>query len=89
MDGLTKGLEFLGGVLIIMAAIVCAVWLGLFVFFIGGIQDIVDQVNAQQAEAGPIAWGIIKILCATSVAGISFWVGVFLGGAMIADSLDK
>jgi len=63
------------GVIMIIAGLVLGVYLGLYVMFIGGIIDIVDEINAVTADGGAIAWGIVKICFASLVGTLS---GLFL-----------
>jgi hypothetical protein len=74
------------GLLLMVAAIFCGLYVGLWVFFIGGIVDIIDEIKSPEFTSGfPIAWGILKIFL-SSVAGWTVAIVMFCLGFVLADS---
>ena len=55
-------MKFFFGAFLMLADIVLGVYVGLWVCFIGGIVDIINQLKGS-VDALTIAWGIIKICC--------------------------
>lgn len=65
----------LAGVIAI-ATICLAVWIGIFVMFVPGVEQIVDGFQAEpEADGWMIGLGLVRCLLATTVAGATFWVG--------------
>lgn len=56
------------GFLMVLGGIALGTYVGLYVCFIGGIIDIIQQIKAPVLDAGIVAWGIAKIVLA-SIAG--------------------
>jgi hypothetical protein len=53
----------------ILAGIALGIYVGLWVCFIGGIVDIINQVKATDTDALTVAWGIAKIVLAGFAGG--------------------
>lgn len=71
-------------VLIGIAGVCVAVYLGLVVMFIGGVQALVDAAQESPVSGGSVAWGVARILLATTVAGLTVATSVGLA-LLIAD----
>lgn len=69
-------------ILIFFAGIILGLWLGLWVMFIGGIEQIVDGINVEPADGTDIAWGIVRIIFAAGIGWGSFLL-CFLVSAML------
>ena len=67
------------GTLIILLSIVGALYLGGWVMFIGGIADIVDAIQKDPVEGVDIGVGILKIIFASFVGAVVFFVFSFVG----------
>lgn len=71
----------------ILAAVVAivgvalSIYFGIVVMFVGGVSQIVDEINADTADGAQIAWGILRIAFAS--AGFGFGVFISLGLAAI------
>lgn len=63
-----------------LVLIVFAVYLGLWVCFIGGIVDVINEIKAPVTTSGGVAWGIFKVV----ITGIVTAIGVIAGGALSA-----
>ena len=72
------------GIAVILAGIVLAVWLGLWICFVGGIVDVVEAFLADSFPALAFAIGVVKVVCASFVGWCSFMISVVLGGGIIA-----
>jgi len=70
------------GFLLCVLALVLVIWLDLIIFFIGGINQVIDGFDANPNSVHDIVWGFIKVLLFTgfgSVAG--FFIG--MGGLVL------
>jgi hypothetical protein len=63
------------GMIIIVCGIGLGLYVGLWVCFVGGVIDVIEQVRAVELSASVTAWGIAKII----FAGL---IGFILGGSV-------
>lgn len=63
-----------------LAVIGYAVYLGLWVCFIGGIIDLINQIKAIETSSGTVAFGVLKIVCAGTITVIVSLIGVMIAG---------
>lgn len=63
-----------------LAVIGYAIYLGLWVCFIGGIVDLINQIKADETSSGTVAWGILKIVCAGTITVIVSLIGGIIAG---------
>lgn len=54
-------MKYLVGAILILVGIALAIYIGVFVFFIGGIEDMVDGAKANPTDGGRIAWGAAQV----------------------------
>jgi hypothetical protein len=74
------------GVVLIIAGLVLGVYLGLWVMFVGGIEQIIDGVQAEpDANGGDIAWGIVRIFFAGAIGTITAVIIGGIGGLFLSD----
>lgn len=71
-------MRYLIGVVVGVAGVAASAYVGVVVFFIGGIEQIVDGVNAHPADGSKIAWGIVKIVAYDSIAGLGIILAIVL-----------
>ena len=71
------------GVILIVAGISLAVYVGVWWAFIGGIVQAIDGVKATPTDAWEIAYGIVRIVFAGFLGTITAVVAVFPGWAML------
>lgn len=71
------------GVILILLGLVAALYLGLWVCFIGGIVAIIEQVKAPELNAFTVALGVARVFFATFVGTISLYAGLIPGYLMI------
>lgn len=55
-----------------IVGVALSIYFGIVVMFVGGVSQIVDEVNADTANGAEIAWGILRIV----FAGTGFAAGV-------------
>lgn len=70
------------GIVLIIGGGFLALYIGGWVFFVGGIVDVIEQIRAPELEAVAVAVGIAKVIFAgfTGVAifVVSLLIGLFL-----------
>ena len=71
------------GICLIVVGVGLGLYVGLWLCFIGGIVQIVDAVKATPTEGMDIAIGIVKIVFAGFAGGVSAFVAVIPGMAML------
>lgn len=74
-------MKYILGVLFILAGVVLGFYVGFYILFIGGIVAVVDGAKANPTDAGRIAFGLVRIFCASAVGGIIFWACAGVGAA--------
>ena len=73
------------GVMLILAGIALGLYLGVWVCFIGGIVDIIDQIKAPELSAMAVAWGVVKIVFASLVGWLAALILILPGWGMVTD----
>jgi len=74
------------GLLMVLGGIVLGAYVGLWVCFIGGIVDIINQVKAEEVNALAVAWGVVKIVFASFAGTVSAILLILPGAALLKDS---
>ncbi len=72
-------------VALIIAGIFLGLWLGVWVLFVGGIVSIIEAAKANPVDAYQLAWGIIKVIIASPVGWIVFYICLMVGTAIDLD----
>lgn len=67
---------FLSGCL----GIIGAAYTGLWLMFIGGIIEVIDGAKATPTDSTGIAYGIVRVILASPVGGILFWLSALVAG---------
>jgi len=68
------------GLILILGGIIVGVYVGLWIFFIGGIVQIIEQIKSpENVDVLAIAWGIAKIFLAGTVGVLSSLLGIIPG----------
>lgn len=71
------------GVAMVIGSVFFGLYVGLYVCFIGGIVDIINQIKSPNAvEAMSVAWGIAKIVFSGVFGWVSFMLLLFPGIAL-------
>ena len=75
-------MKLIGGLLII-GGIIFALWLGFWVFAVGGIVQVVDACKATPVESLGIAVGVVRALLSILVFKLSLVFPITIGIAML------
>lgn len=79
-------MKVISGVLLILAGIVLGCYVGIWLMFVGGIVDVIEQVRAETLEAMAVAIGVAKILFAGFIGWLTAVVFCFPGAILIKES---
>lgn len=71
------------GVLLVVLGIAAGLYFGLWLCFIGGIVDIINQFKAADTSAMIVAIGVVKILFASFIGWLAAAIGIVPGVALI------
>jgi hypothetical protein len=71
------------GVLLILSGIALGAYVGIWLCFIGGIIDVIEQVRAVDLSASTVAIGVAKVLFSGFAGWLSAVVLVLPGAAFI------
>lgn len=81
------------GVIGIIAGVVLGLYVGVYLCFIGGIIGIVEAINIMidggGADAGLIAWSIVKLIFSGFAGSISAYVLILPSFALLGHGIDK
>ena len=78
----TTGYTILG-LAIIIASIALGVYVGGWVFFIGGIVQVVEAFKATPIEALDVAFGLLKVVLAATVGSLVAVLGTWFGASLM------
>ena len=67
------------GLLLIIIGVIFGLYVGIWVCFVGGIIDIIEQIRATNLEAMSVAWGVAKIVFAGFFGVMSGGIIAFVG----------
>ena len=73
------------GLLLILGGIVFGVYVGVWVMFVGGIVQCIEQIKAENMQAIILAYGILKIIFAGFVGWFSAIILIIPGVAVLND----
>ena len=73
------------GVLICLIGVGLGFYVGGWVLFVGGIVDIIEAFRAETLIAVDMGVGILKVISASLVGSICFWVCFAFGAVLIND----
>lgn len=77
-------MKILLALIMILAGLALAVYVGVWLLFIKGIIQIVEEFKSPEAmDSAVIAWGILKILCASIVGSLCAIIGIVPGMAIL------
>lgn len=71
------------GILLMVAGVAVAVYVGLWVCFIGGIVQCIEAVKATPVDAWGIAFGVVRIVFAGFAGVITAFFAIIPGFAML------
>ena len=73
------------GFLLIVAAVLLGLWLGIWVMFIGGIAQFINGIKVTPVDALGIATGIARVLFAGAVGWVVAVIVGFFGVMLMSD----
>ena len=73
------------GLLLVLAGIAFGVWAGLWWAFVGGIIQIIDALQASPVVGADIALGIVRVVFAGFIGGITAFVAIIPGAALLSN----
>lgn len=79
-------MKLIFGILLVVLGIALGIYVGVWLMFVGGIVQIVKSIQAGIPDATVIAWGIVKIIFAGVVGGVSGLLCIAPGAVMIKNS---
>ena len=77
--------KILIGIILIVVGIASGLYVGLWVCFIGGICDVINQIRAENMVAMSVALGIAKVMFAGLAGWLSAVICLIPGFALIND----
>lgn len=66
------------GVIIAVVGGLLAVYVGLWLMFVGGITQVIDAVQEDPVEGAEVAWGVVRIVFASAATAFTFYAVGFL-----------
>ena len=73
------------GLILVIASLYVGVYFGFFWAFIGAIVQIIKEVTSGDFGIMGIGFGVLKVMFATVIGYISFFVTLLMGVAMMQD----
>ena len=72
-------------IVFILGIIALAIYVGVWVCFVGGVCQIVDGVKATPTDGVDIGLGLLRVMFAGAAGGITFVLGLFLSKITMID----
>lgn len=66
------------GVLIGIVGFAVAVYVGLWLMFVGGIVQVIDAVQDDPVNGADVAWGVVRIVFASAATAFTFYASLGL-----------
>lgn len=73
------------GLLMCIAGVCLGLYVGLYLCFVCGIIDLINQVRAPQLSASAVAWDIVRIMFAGFAGYVSAFVLLIPGMSLLND----
>lgn len=64
--------------IVFLAGIALAIYVGLWLMFVGGISQVIDAAQEDPVEGGKVAWGVVRTIFAGTATAFTFWAVGFL-----------
>ena len=77
------------GLVLMILGLAAGLYFGLWWAFIGGIVSVIQGIRAPELDAFAIAFGITRVIFASFIGCMTFYVGAILGGAFIQKGVDE
>ena len=71
------------GLLIIVASVLGGLYVGGWIFFVGGIVEVIEAIKATPVEAIGVAVGILKVVLASTVGVLVAVLGAMFGASLL------
>lgn len=75
----------IAGLLLVVIGIIAGLWMGVWWAFIGGIVQIIGQVQAEHVEVFPVAFGVCRIVFSSLIGWVTCFLFIVPGLAMLSD----
>lgn len=75
-------MKYVIGVLLILVGLALGAYVGIYIFLIGGVVDIINGIKETPANANTIAWGIAEVFVLASACGTLIAYAFGFVGAM-------
>lgn len=76
------------GIVIGIASVVGAVYLGVWIMLVGGIVQVIEAAKLTPVDSAGIAIGVVKVFFC-ELSALVGWAGVALGGILIACGMES
>jgi len=77
------------GVFLVMLAVALGLYVGFGLLFVPGVVQIIQGANAHPVAGGDVAWGIVKVICASPAGALAFFVVATVGIACYGEGHDS
>jgi len=71
------------GIGLMVGGVILGLYVGIWVCFVGGMVDVIEQVRAENLEAISLAWGIAKVFLAGFFGGLSAIIPIAIGKSLL------
>ena len=75
-------MKALAQLIVLLLGTIGALYVGIYLMFVGGIVDCVDAVSAYPIESAILAWGLMKFFFASLVGWAIFYFSVLIVAIM-------
>ena len=80
---MTNG-KIIAGILFFIIGIVCGLYLGFWLLFVGGFVDIINAIKEPIVDVTSVGFGLIKIICSGVVGTLTFWFFALISAVMLS-----
>lgn len=74
------------GLIVMILSIPLGLYVGGWLMFIGGIVQTIEAIKSTPVEAMDIALGIARVVAASFVGVVTFWLNIAIGYGLVASS---
>jgi hypothetical protein len=76
------------GLVLVVGGVALGLYVGVWLFLIGGIVQIIEQIKADDLNALAVGIGVARVLLAGAAGTLSFWFSAILGAGFVKAGLD-
>ncbi len=66
-----------------IGGVILGLYVGVWVCFVGGIVDVIEQVTAENLEAVSVAWGIAKVFLSGLFGSLTAIIPIAIGTSLL------